>query len=295
MNEKPICIYHANCADGFAAAWAVRKFFADRGEEVDFHPGIYGEAPPDVTGRTVVIVDFSYPRDALRGMIEQGQEVVLIDHHKSTIADVQTIRDEEKKTSGTPCIKGFLARLSTQKSGAMLTWEFLFDDLPPPLLFDHIQDRDLWQHRLPMTNEIIAALYSYPMEFEVWDQLIDGPIKKLEDEGRSILRAHRANVAAFTAAANVRTINWGGSLIRIANVPWMYASDVAGELAKGHPFAATYHDNATGRRWSLRSDHNGADVSLIAKTFGGGGHQHAAGFTQTREEALDFEVAIGGF
>lgn len=295
MNEKPICIYHAHCADGFAAAWAVRKFFAEDGQAVDFHPGIYGEAPPDVAGREVVIVDFSYPRDVLRGMIEQASTVSLIDHHKSAIADIQLMLDEEKKIGGHPLIDGFYPSLCTYKSGAMLTWEYLFFDLPPPLLFDHIQDRDLWQHRLPMTNEIIAALYSYPMEFEVWDQLIDGPIKKLEDEGRSILRAHRANVAAFTAAANVRTINWGSDPIRIANVPWMYASDVAGELAKGHPFAATYYDDASGRRWSLRSDHDGADVSLIAKTFGGGGHQHAAGFTQTREEALDFEVAIGGF
>lgn len=295
MNEKPICIYHANCADGFAAAWAVRKFFAEDGQAVDFHPGVYGEAPPDVTGREVVIVDFSYPRDVLRGMIEQAGRVSLIDHHKSAIADIHLMLEEEE-SGHNPFYGTFLPAMSIEKSGAMLTWDCLFGDRrQPPLLFDHIQDRDLWQHKLPMTNEIIAALYSYPMEFEVWDQLIDGPIKKLEDEGRSILRAHRANVAAFTAAANVRTINWGSDPIRIANVPWMYASDVAGELAKGQPFAATYHDNASGRRWSLRSDQDGADVSLIAKTFGGGGHQHAAGFTQTREEALDFEVAIGGF
>lgn len=294
MNEKPICIYHANCADGFAAAWAVRKYFTSQGREVDFHPGIYGEAPPDVSEREVLIVDFSYPRDVLRGVIEQAAWVRLVDHHKSAIADVQLML-KERDNGKHPFYGAIFQIMNTYKSGAMLTWEHLFGKLPPPLLFDHIQDRDLWQHRLPMTNEIIAALYSYPMEFEVWDQLIDGPIKKLEDEGRSILRAHRANVAAFTAAANVRTINWGGSLIRIANVPWVYASDVAGELAKGLPFAATYHDDASGRRWSLRSDHNGADVSLIAKTFGGGGHQHAAGFAQTREEALDFEVAIGGF
>lgn len=295
MNEKPICIYHARCADGFAAAWAVRKFFADQGKEVDFHPGIYGEAPPDVAGREVVIVDFSYPRDVLRGMIEQAGATYLIDHHKSAIADIQLMLNEEKKSSGRLSISRFFTWMRTEESGAMLTWKYLFGDQLPPLLFDHIQDRDLWQHKLPMTNEIIAALYSYPMEFEVWDQLIDGPIKKLEDEGRSILRAHRANVAAFTAAANVRTINWGNFPVRIANVPWMYASDVANELAKGHPFAATYYDDAAGRRWSLRSSRYGADVSLIAKAFGGGGHQHAAGFTQTREEALDFEVAIGGF
>ena len=40
MTTSPLCIYHANCVDGFAAAWVVRKAFHG---VVDFHPGIYGE------------------------------------------------------------------------------------------------------------------------------------------------------------------------------------------------------------------------------------------------------------
>lgn len=34
--------------------------------------------------------------------------------------------------------------------------------------------------------------------------------------------------------------------------------------------------------YSLRSPPDGADVGAIAKTFGGGGHRHAAGFTSPR-------------
>lgn len=48
MTERRImCIYHGNCADGFTAAWAVWKALGDR---VEFVPGVYGAAPPDVTG-----------------------------------------------------------------------------------------------------------------------------------------------------------------------------------------------------------------------------------------------------
>jgi len=32
------------------------------------------------------------------------------------------------------------------------------------------------------------------------------------------------------------------------------------------------------RMYSLRSAEDGEDVSVIAKHYGGGGHQHAAGF-----------------
>lgn len=48
-----ICIYHKNCADGFGAAWAVRKKF---GSAVKMIPASYQSTPPDVTGETVYIV-----------------------------------------------------------------------------------------------------------------------------------------------------------------------------------------------------------------------------------------------
>jgi hypothetical protein len=58
-----MCIYHGNCADGFGAAWVVRKALG----EIDFHPGKYQEPPPDVTGKDVVMVDFSYPHHTKHG------------------------------------------------------------------------------------------------------------------------------------------------------------------------------------------------------------------------------------
>jgi len=56
-------------------------------------------------------------------------------------------------------------------------------------------------------------------------------------------------------------------------------SDLVGELAHGFPFAAGYQDQGSLRKWSLRSNSGGIDVSAIASRFGGGGHLHAAGFT----------------
>lgn len=46
-----ICIYHGNCADGFGAAWAVRKALGD----IEFYAGKYQEPPPDVTGMHQVL------------------------------------------------------------------------------------------------------------------------------------------------------------------------------------------------------------------------------------------------
>ena len=276
MNAKPLCIYHHGCADGFAAAWAVRKFHA--GVEVDFHPGIYGEAPPDVTGRDVIMVDFSYRREVLLPLIEQAKSVLILDHHLSAMGDLADLPGNVRTI------------FDMERSGAMIAWDHFFPGQSAPLLFDHIQDRDLWRFAIPTTREVMAAVFSYPLEFETWDKLLTlTPPLQLFQEGLAILRKHNADVAAIVRDAR-RIVNFGGFAIPAANVPWIFASDVAGELAKDHPFAATYYDDADGRRWSLRSTPSGADVAKIAQAFGGGGHKHAAGFRMSREQAIDFEV-----
>lgn len=274
---KPLCIYHHGCLDGFAAAWAVRKHYGDG--EVEFHPGIYGEAPADVTGRVVILVDFSYKRDVLLQMCAQAACVLVIDHHKSAAADLVDLPDNA------------VTFFDMDRSGALLAWDYFFHDKRPPKLFAHIQDRDLWQFKLDGTREITAALYSYPMEFAVWDKIMP-EIETLWDEGTAILRKHDADVDALALGCR-RIAHFRGCVAPIANVPYMYASDVAGKLAKGHTFAATYYDDTDGRRWSLRSTPEGADVAQIAEAFGGGGHKHAAGFRMTREEAIDFEIHGG--
>lgn len=294
MTTRTLCIYHHGCADGFAGAWVVRKYLRETAigdslatdwpvldlEPVDFHPGIYGEAPPDVTDRDVILVDFSYKRPELLRMAEQARHITIIDHHDSAQrelidlpANVRTIFDNSQ-------------------CGAMLAWQYFFDDRPAPMLLHHIQDRDLWQWRLPLTREIVAALYSYPMDFAAWDNLMRQPLLTLEHEGRTLIRQQESHIEALIENLT-RWIHFGDVAIPAANVPWFYASEVAGRLAEGNPFAAAYQDDEHGRKWSLRSAKDGADVSAIARALGGGGHIHAAGFRMTREEVAAFEAKGG--
>ena len=80
---KPLCIYHGNCADGFGAAWVVRRYFKG---ECDFYAGQYGAEPPDVTGRDVIMVDFSYKRPVIDAMAVKAQTILILDHHKTAQA-----------------------------------------------------------------------------------------------------------------------------------------------------------------------------------------------------------------
>lgn len=73
----------------------------------------------------------------------------------------------------------------------------------------------------------------------------------------------------------------GSWVIPVVNAGPYCVSEVVGELAEGASFAAAWHETADGRvAYSLRSrGDTGADVSVIARAFGGGGHRNAAGFT----------------
>ena len=81
---KKICIYHGNCADGFGAAWVVRKALGD----IAFVAETYQNPPPDVTGKDVIMVDFSYKRPVLLEMAEKAHSILILDHHKTAWNDL---------------------------------------------------------------------------------------------------------------------------------------------------------------------------------------------------------------
>jgi uncharacterized protein len=260
---KSLCIYHGNCADGFGAAWVVRKALGD----VDFFPGVYMTAPPDVAGREVVMVDFSYKRPVLLEMAKTAETILVIDHHKTAAEDLASLP-----------VPNIDAVFDMEHSGAMLTWAHYFPDQEPPQLLRHIEDRDLWRFLLPGTREIQANVFSYPYDFAVWDDLMARPVADLVAEGSAIERKHHKDVHELLSVVT-RRMNIGGYNVPIANLPYIHVSDAAHELAKGEPFAGCYWDTPKGRVFGLRSTDAGVDVSEIAKQYGGGGHRNASGFT----------------
>ena len=76
MSKRPLVIYHGNCADGFSAAWC---FWRKYGTGADYVAGVYQQDPPDVTGRDVYLVDFSYKRAVVEQMLKTANSVCLID------------------------------------------------------------------------------------------------------------------------------------------------------------------------------------------------------------------------
>ena len=266
--SKNLCIYHGNCPDGFAAAWAV---YHALGDDVEFHKGIHQQLPPDVTGLDVYLVDFSYRKPVLEDMLKQAASITILDHHISAQEDLADLLSSGK-------VGGLF---DMNKSGAMLAWEWFHPDKVAPKLIQHIQDRDLWQFKLDGTREITMGLASYPYDFVLWNKLMNSTPDELEllkRDGEALLRKLHIDIKILIHSG-VRRMVIGGYNVPVLNAPAAYVSEAGNILAKGEPFAACYWDHADGRSFSLRSSETGEDVSKVAKQYGGGGHAKASGFT----------------
>lgn len=249
-----IIIYHANCNDGHCAAWLLHRCFPD----AQYVPAHYGQEPPDVTGQDVIIADFSYKREVLEEMHAKAKTLIVLDHHKTAEADLKGLHY---------CV------FDMSKSGAMLVSDYYKQT---SWLVPYVQDRDLWQWALPNSREINAGLASYPLTFEDWDAVEKMGSARLISEGITILRYEKKLIDL--AVRNAREHVLSGSIVLGVNSTVLF-SDIAGELAKGKPFGFAWFRRKDGKyQYSLRSEPNGEDVSLIAKCYGGGGHKHAAGF-----------------
>ncbi|MFV3383095.1 DHHA1 domain-containing protein [Pseudomonas sp. NY15354] len=273
---KTLCIYHGNCADGFGAAWTVRRCLGAK--NVEFLAAHHGMTPPDVTDRAVIIVDFSFPLETLQVMAQHAQAVLILDHHKTAAEALAELERAPTHfhawTYDSPKLS---AVFDMNRSGAGIAWDFFFPEYQRPALINHIEDRDLWRFKLDGTREILANLFSHPQDFEVWDELMQQPMRAAIAAGTAINRKHHKDVAELVASSKRRMLIAGHD-VPAANLPYIHASDAGHLMAQGEKFAACYQDTANHRYFSLRSSDEGIDVGEIAKQYGGGGHRNAAGF-----------------
>jgi uncharacterized protein len=262
-------IFHANCSDGFGAAWAAWKLL---GNKATYFAATHGDPPPNVVGKNVAILDFSYSNDVTKEMIRDANSLIVLDHHKSAMIALHDIPN---------------AQFDMSHSGAMLAWQFFHPLKEPPKFIRYIEDRDLWQWELPYSKEFAAAFDMVPFDFEAFsefedDSTFDDACKR----GSYILAYSKTVVKKVADQATMRT--WEGKRVYIVNSShWM--SEIGNKLSPDCDFVVIWYYNHDRREYrvSLRSFHDDVDCSEIAKRFGGGGHKKAAGFSLTHDAHID--------
>ncbi len=252
--DPEVVLYHADCPDGFGAAWAVWT----RCPDARFVTARHGQPPPDgLEGKRVVILDFSYARPIIKQLASMTSALAILDHHvtaQQALGDLPYTHYEQ------------------DKSGAVLAWEWAHRR-PAPWLLQYVQDKDLHRWQLQDSREINAAIESYPFDFAVWSGLQKDC---LIAEGRAILRAHEQLIDKLLRTAML--VCFEGATVPAVCSP-ILRSELGERLASGHPFCLVWYERDGRRYVSLRSREGGTDVSLIAQAHGGGGHRHAASFS----------------
>lgn len=278
-------LYHGGgCRDGFCAAWCMRRAYPD----AEFVPVNHGESVPDIARRRVFVVDFCFPADQLRRLVSFNQSVAVLDHHKTAEAE---LHEAHAKVND---LDKFWFKFAPHSSGARLAWEHAavvanWHDIGlVPWVVRYVEDRDLWRWKLPYSREINAALRLVPLDFAAWDELQFTDPDTLIPQGRAVLQRDAEIVESHVRHAVPKQI--GCYTVPAVNAT-VLMSEIGHELSKGQPFSATYFDDlkAGVRRWSLRSQPDGLDVGAVAKSLGGGGHRHAAGFEQPLHATGDAE------
>ena len=260
-----LVLYHAECTDGAVAAWAVWRRYPD----AELIAVSYREPPPDVTGRDVFIVDFSYPRDTILGMKARAASLCVFDHHRTAAEDLQGLDF---------CV------FDMMRSGAGITWDVLHG-APRPWLVDYVEDRDLWRWKLPDSKMINAYLQTVPRDVAALSEALnDGP-DVARERGLVAERVRRDYIEGAKRGAYAARIEGESHDSVGVNAGAWSNSELLGELAEAAPTgcAFAYIEHASGGySYSLRSRKGGPDVSVIAQRFGGGGHAAAAGFRTER-------------
>lgn len=261
MSDRALCIYHGSCRDGFCAAWCVYR----KAPNTEFFAGYYGQPPPDVKGRIVIMVDFSYPRDVLEKLAADATTLIILDHHKTAQEALQGFDPGNA-----------VVEFDMNRSGAGMAWDHFFKGQPRPWLVDYVEDRDLWRHALPNGPAVNAFIGTLPYEFEHWyraSRMDTADVAKLGEVVEDKVRQYVREVAK-----NARRVTFEGHDVPLVNAPQCDISELLGFLASGETFSMGWWQRSDGVfQYSLRS-RGDFDVSELAKRYGGGGHKNAAGF-----------------
>lgn len=283
--DAPLIIFHSNCLDGFGSAYAAYVHFnLQQQQEAEFLPAAHGDMPPSAVGRTVYLLDYAYKRPQMESLCAEAEKVIVLDHHVTAVTQLSGLDHQ---------FSNLLLHLDMDRSGAMMAWQY-FHQSPAPKLIECIQDRDLWRWKIPESMDLNTGLMSHPFDFDRWHQWAhhEEDFQRLVSEGAAINRFRRQMIEQ-----NKRSVvmgNIAGFTVPIVNCPRAIVSELLGELADGHPFAAGYMDKGQRRSWSLRSTKDGEDVAKIAELFGGGGHPTAAGFSSVIDDQDHFNLSEPG-
>ena len=298
-----IIFSHNNCQDGWVAAFVAKLRYPEaeivllnHGNEQDLEQ-VFSKSK----NKHVLMLDYSLRTRELNDRLNStAASLLILDHHKTA---KQILEDTE------------YAVFDINRSGAGLAWDYLFGKdsefyklsvynpagfRPRPWWVNYTEDQDLWKHELPDSQSINAFLMIQPRTIEAWKQIEENSFGDLFEYIIDIGSGVRSYIEYYTRSVipEARYGTWyfrdAEYRVAVVNIPYVGVSEVGNQLVQDCDVAVCWFERADNKiQFSLRSNRktSNIDVSVIAKHYGGGGHQNAAGFQLSKHagrELIDF-------
>jgi len=270
---KVVCIYHGNCTDGTTAAAVLLKkygncmlFPLEHGYKEEAVKEILENIDQDTK---VYIVDFSLKEKDLIKVIQKSKEVINIDHHISAKETLERIAEK---------YSNFKFIFNNDRSGASLTWEYLFGD-NPPWIVKYVEDQDIWKWRYGEKTKYVN-LYLLPLtnKPEKIVQLFDRPVDEIIEKGKIIASFTDYLINRFVERAKETPVRIGDYIVKGYNTNY-FQSEIGNILStQNNQAVLLFTIQGLDVKMSFRSNEgNKPDALELAKILGGGGHKNAAG------------------
>lgn len=296
--SKTACVYHSIDLDGWMSAaivelwWEQKKRESDK-DTLDMIGYNYGQPMPELTGfDQVIMCDISFPKERMEVLSAYlGNNFFWCDHHISAIKD-----SEGLFYYSCPGIR------DTKFSACELTWKYFFPNKDMPEIVRLLGRYDCFGHKgTSEESKVLEFQYGARQIIsnneQAYEWLTNCMIEqknklkefapcefRILESGKSIYAylctdAKRAYQNRFTiyfgeyafCAINKERFN-------PINFGIQYHNDKADDVYF-YDGCACFHRRSDGKwSFSLYNDNGMIDCSIIAKSFGGGGHRGAAGF-----------------
>jgi oligoribonuclease NrnB/cAMP/cGMP phosphodiesterase (DHH superfamily) len=277
MNEELkdiVVIYHKNCPDGFASAWAAWKKF---GDSASYRPASYGDLAPEGTeGKEVYVVDFSYTAEQLPILESRAGKLVVIDHHKGGELHVKATKEYV---------------FDLNHSGAYLAWQYFHPSTKIPDFIEYLSDGDINIYTKPDAHSICTYICSTPKMFENFDVIYSEMEDKEKRPGvveKGELLERYKDFILEPAINSIHFINLAGTVVPAVNCvfPMDEKSDLIHRMYDLYPpVAMSYRYDEGEWKCSLRSNGD-FDCTALAGKFGGSGHKGSSGFAIKAEPGV---------
>jgi len=280
MSEKNRCLvfYHSADLDGHCSGAIVKYKYSD----ALMYPIDHGEPFPwsDITKEdTVYMTDFSLPIDDMVRLNALCKEFIWLDHHKSSMDDYANSDDYT-------IIHG---RRIIGTAGCEITWDWLFPNEEMPAGVRLLGRFDVWDHSGSSTLPYqygMKTLNTNPTEIHsdvVWEMIFNDDeelFKGVMSKGHAIIKYIR-NLDKQKCNNCFETEIQGMKAIALNN------SSPGNSLTFASVWDNTKYDlmihfgRGNNGMWNISfyTDKEGIDVSVLAKSYKGGGHHQAAGCT----------------